>query len=178
MLLEAIGRIKNEQPALLDNRIIDIVGWPQENYEIKLNSIVDKYKLHDIVKFHGGLFGDEKLKMYANADGYILPSHGEGLPMTVLEAWSWSLPVIMTGQCNIPEGFDNDAAIEITNTPEGVQQGLTTFFNMTAEARNEMGAKGRKLVENEFTWQLSAQKMDDLYGWLNGTAERPPFVYI
>ena len=176
MLIEAIGKIKAEQPQLLDNRIVDIVGWAQENFDVKLSALVDKYNLHDTVKFHGGLFGDEKLKMYANADGYILPSHGEGLPMTVLEAWSWRLPVIMTMQCNIPEGFEHDAAIEITNTVEGVKNGLVIFFNMSVEDREKMGGRGRKLVEDEFTWQLSAKKMDDLYDWLGGKAKKPSFV--
>ena len=45
------------------------------------------------------MFGEDKIKMYANADAYILPSHGEGLPMTILEAWSWKLPVVMTPHC-------------------------------------------------------------------------------
>ena len=176
MLIEAIGIINYSKPELLQDQIVDIVGWPQENYDIHLNKIVEKYKLNEIVKFHGGLFGDEKLKMYANADGYILPSHGEGLPMTVLEAWSWRLPVIMTKHCNIPEGFEQNAAIEISNTVEGVHEGLIRFFNMDSDSKIEMGLNGRRLVEESFTWQSSASKMEELYQWLNGSRNKPNFV--
>ena len=35
----------------------------------------------------------------------ILPSFSEGLPMAVLEAWAYGLPVLMTDHCNLPEGF-------------------------------------------------------------------------
>ena len=93
ILLQAIATLKKENPNIFNNWIIDIVGWDHENCQTKLEHIVHSNNLKEIVIFHGGLFGEDKIKMYANADAYILPSHGEGLPMTILEAWSWKLPV-------------------------------------------------------------------------------------
>nr|WP_322626380.1 glycosyltransferase [uncultured Flavobacterium sp.] len=177
MLLEAIGQVKTENPEKLKDYIVDIVGWPQENFDVKLKEIVAKYALEDIVIFHGGLFGEKKSDVYAKAYAYILPSHGEGLPMTVLEAWSWGLPVIMTPQCNIPEGFDNDAAIAIQNNTESVKEGLLKFMSLTEEEALAMGQRGKELVKKEFTWQLSAEKMDKVYGWLAGKLPKPEFIY-
>ena len=133
--------------------------------------------LKEIVIFHGGLFGEDKIKMYANADAYILPSHGEGLPMTILEAWSWKLPVVMTPQCNIPEGFEANAAIRIEDNVSSIKQGLQTLFNMSDEERISMGNRGYKLVSENFTWDASAQKMIMLYKWLTNQGEKPDFVY-
>jgi poly(glycerol-phosphate) alpha-glucosyltransferase len=177
MLIKAVGELKNDNPVILNGWVIDVVGWAQENFEQTLYDLVKKYQLQDIIKFHGGLFGEEKQRAYATADAYILPSHGEGLPMTVLEAWSWKVPVVMTPLCNIPEGFEHNAAIKVENTTPSVKEGLIALLSMTDAERRQMGENGRKLVEKQFTWEISARKMEELYEWLLGTSAKPDFVH-
>ena len=159
MLLTAIIRIKTEKPNLLADWHIDIVGWNHENCQAELERIVHEGHLEEQVTFHGGLFGDDKLRMYATSDAYILPSHGEGLPMTILEAWSWKLPVVMTSKCNIPEGFEANAALRIDDTIESVKQGLIKLLSMNPEQRKNIGVNGYQLVKEKFTWDASAKKM-------------------
>lgn len=177
LLIKAVADIKNENAALLDNWQIDLVGWDHENCKAELERIVAENHLEDIVVFHGGLFGKDKQRMYANADGYILPSHGEGLPMTVLEAWSWKLPVIMTPECHLPEGYEADAAIRINDNVVSVKNGLMNFFEMDDDSRKAIGQKGYDLVCEKFTWDASAKKMIEVYEWLLGRSEKPDFVY-
>lgn len=178
LLLKALAAINREEKGLLDNWQIDLVGWDHEGCKAELEKIVSENRLEDKVVFHGGLFGRDKQRMYANADGYILPSHGEGLPMTVLEAWSWKVPVIMTPKCNIPEGFDAGAAVRIEDNKESVAQGLRSFFEISEDERKSMGERGYELVQNDFTWDASARKMIRLYEWLLGMSERPEFVIV
>lgn len=178
ILLKALAEIKNENLDFLKKWHIDLVGWDHENCKVELGNIVRNEQLQDFVTFHGGLFGEEKLQMYATSDAYILPSHGEGLPMTVLEAWSWNLPVIMTPYCNIPEGFDAGAAIKIDDNISSVKNGLITLFTMDSKQREEIGRKGFQLVSEKFTWNASAQKMIQLYTWLLGKDEKPDFVFL
>lgn len=178
ILLKSIAQIKKQNPELLANWVVDIVGWSQENFDKQLQSIVDENDLHKIVTFHGGLFDAEKEKMYAKASAYILPSHGEGLPMTVLEAWAWELPVVMTPMCNIPEGYQHNAAIKIYPEKKSVTKGLLELMKMNSAERLEMGKRGRQLVKHFFTWEASAQKIDELYQWLShqDTYIKPAFV--
>jgi poly(glycerol-phosphate) alpha-glucosyltransferase len=176
MLIEAIAEIKKTTPQLLEGWVVDIVGWDQEGFTQKLKALVDKSDISEHIKFHGGLFGEAKEKMYATATAYILPSHGEGLPMTVLEAWSWGLPVIMTPQCNIPEGFKYNAAIKISNNKNSVKEGILTLLTMNPDKQKKMGSNGKHLVEKSFTWELSALKMQELYTWLNEGGKKPDFV--
>ena len=65
------------------------------------------------VVFTGPAFGQAKDALLRRADAFILPSFSEGLPMSVLEAWAYGLPVLMTEQCNIPEDFAAGAALRI-----------------------------------------------------------------
>jgi hypothetical protein len=88
-----------------------------------------------------------------------LPSFSEGLPMSVLEAWSYGLPVVMTPECNLPEGFACGAALEIRNasafqpatshsllaTPTNLDSdwdGLRSILEMTDAQRGETGMRG------------------------------------
>lgn len=48
------------------------------------------------VTFTGPLFDPELSGLYARANVFLLPSHGEGFPMVILEALSHSLPVVAT----------------------------------------------------------------------------------
>ena len=115
------------------------------------------------VVFFGSAFGEEKEALLRSADAFILPSFSEGLPMSVLEAWSYGLPVVMTPECNLPEGFASDAALEIRSGEGSFQAGMRTLIEMTDRERAAMGMRGRRLVEERFTWPKVAAQMKALY---------------
>ena len=177
ILLKAIKKLLSINPDKMLLWKVDIVGWGDTEYRNLLEQICKDSKLNDIVTFYGGVYGEKKSMMYANADAYILPSHGEGLPMSVLEAWSYGLPVIMTPQCNITEGFDAGAAIRIKDDITGIVDGLQHLLSLNDNDRKKMGENGRKLVEQKFSWTESAKKMLLVYQWLLGEGEKPEFVF-
>ena len=115
--------------------------------------------------FYGPAFGGEKDQLLRRADAFVLPSLSEGLPMSVLEAWAYGLPVVMTPECNLPEGFASQAALEIRNGKMGDSKwsGLQQMLDMSDSDRIEMGRRGRRLVEEKFTWPKVAAQMKQLY---------------
>jgi glycosyltransferase involved in cell wall biosynthesis len=132
------------------------------------------------VVFYGPAFGEEKEALLRSAEAFILPSFSEGLPMSVLEAWSYGLPVVMTPECNLPEGFACGAALEILNSSafqpstshsqpatqtklDSDWEGLRSLIEMTDAQRWEMGMRGRKLVEGKFTWPKVAKSLKEIY---------------
>lgn len=177
LLIYAVSKIKKEKPNILKNWIIDIVGWDHENSLQNLKLLVKQENLDSEIIFHGGLFNHQKDEMYLKADVYILPSHGEGLPMTVLEAWSWRTPVIMTPQCNLNEGFKYNAAIKVDDNVESIKRGIETTLTMNKEELNKIGNNGLELVKEHFSWDASAKKMLLLYNWLITKENKPNFIY-
>lgn len=153
-----------------------IAGWDQGGHETELKAQAQQLGLSTRVDFVGPQFDAAKYASYHRADAFILPSFSEGLPMTVLEAWSYGLPVLMTPQCNLPEGFQADAALRIDPEPERIAQGLTTLFAMPDHERTAMGERGRVLVAQRFTWPHIAQQMVSVYRWVLGQSERPDCV--
>ena len=89
--------------------------------------------------------------------------------MSVLEAWSYGLPVVMTPECNLPEGFASQAALEIRNGEMGNAkwEGLRGLLELDDAERREMGLRGRRLVEEKFTWPKVAASLKEVYASLN-----------
>lgn len=153
-----------------------IAGWDQGGHEADLKAQVQQLGISTRVHFVGPQFDAAKHASYRRADAFILPSFSEGLPMTVLEAWSYSLPVLMTPQCNLPEGFQADAALRISPEPERIAQGLTALFAMPDHERTAMGERGRVLVEQRFNWPHIGQQMLSVYRWVLGQGDKPDCV--
>ena len=128
--------------------------------------------------FLGPQFGAEKSECYRACDAFILPSLSEGLPMTVLEAWAHAKPVLMTPECNLPEGFEADAALRVGTTPEEIAAGLKALGEMSDDDRIAMGARGRDLVGKNFSWPRIGEQMRDVYEWALGGGAVPKSVRL
>ncbi len=129
------------------------------------------------VYFVGPQFGEDKTELFRVCDAFILPSFSEGFPMAVLEAWAFAKPVLMTPGCNIPEGFQADAALHIDPTIESMSAGFTTLLSFSDEDLTRMGERGLALVKEKFTWQRVASCVHTLSRWVVYGGQMPPFVY-
>ena len=107
LTLGALGKRKGtgniiKVAALLkdENIIFTIAGNGNIEY---FKSLAEEYSVADRVFFKGWVAGQDKEDLLHNADIYFLPSYFEGLPMSILEAMSYGLPVISTKVGGIPE---------------------------------------------------------------------------
>jgi len=157
---------------------LDIAGWDQLGHERELRELCRSLRLDDSARFLGPKFGAEKDELLRSASAFVLPSLSEGLPVAVLEAWSYRLPVLMTPQCNVPEGFDAGAAISMEASEEGAEDGIRRLTGMSEVDLQEMGARGRRLVEQRFTWSRIADEMVQVYAWVLGRGPRPECVQV
>ncbi len=69
----------------------------------RLNKEIINLKLENNIRFLGWISEDERDLLLKKTDIYVLPSYGEGMPMSVLEAMSYGIPVISTNVGGIPE---------------------------------------------------------------------------
>ena len=176
-MILGFAQLKQSSPELLNKWCVRIAGWGQNKYVHKLQNLINKYRLNNNITFIGPVYGSDKDKELCNANAFILPSYSEGLPISVLEAWAYQLPVIMTDFCNLPEGFNVNAAVRINPTPQSICEGLMNFFVKDDNDIEVMGKNGFKLVSEQFTWQHIAKQTLELYLYLLGNGEKPNFVY-
>jgi poly(glycerol-phosphate) alpha-glucosyltransferase len=152
-----------------------LAGFGEPGDEAKLRTMVSTIK-GSRVTILGPRTGTAKRQLFAVADGFILPSHSEGLPVAVLEAWAQGVPVLMSKECNLPEGFQVGAALAVTPDAAAIAMGIDQFRRMSPEERAAMGEAGRRLVEERFSWQVVGHQMLQTYEWLLGREARPMFV--
>ena len=174
-----------------------IAGWDQGGHEADLKRLCTELalayadvpaadfvaddRLADLsppssVVFTGPAFGADKAALLQRASAFILPSFSEGLPMSVLEAWSYGLPVLMTDHCNLPDGFAANAALRIGTDVESIAAGLQALLSLPCPSLVAMGDAGRTLVERQFTWPRIAAQMKEVYEWVLGGGSKPECV--
>lgn len=162
--------------ALPEDWILAIAGWDQGGHEARLKAMASELGIAERVRFPGPQFGTAKRQSLERADAFVLPSLSEGLPMAVLEAWAHALPVLMTPQCNLPEGFAEDAALQADPTPASLADALGTLTAMTDAERRAMAGRGRALAAGRFGWPAVAAELRTLYDWALGGGARPATV--
>lgn len=118
---------------------------------------------HGNALFAGPQFGEQKAASLGVADFFLLPSKSEGLPMSVLEAWAYGIPVLMSKECNLQVGFDRGAALDVGMTTEDISKGLARAAQLTDAERQAMSANGRRLQEDVFSRTAVGTALDALY---------------
>ena len=163
-----------KEPALPKTWRLEIAGWDDGGHTRALERRVKELGLTSSVRLSGPSFGAEKDALMRRADAFILPSFSEGLPMSLLEAWAYRLPVLMTGECNLPEGFSRGAAVKITTDPAEMAEALVAA--LLDHDLTTMGAAGRALVEERFRWGRIAEQHLEVYNWMLRGGEAPTCV--
>ncbi len=122
----------------------------------------------DAVLFTGMLDAQQKWSALAAAECFVLPSYSEGLSMGVLEAMAAGKPILLTPQCNMPEVAAITAGWLVEPVLEELTEALRFILSRSPAQNADVGSRGRDLVRRNYTWQSVAQRMADVYGWLQG----------
>lgn len=167
---------------VLQNLASDLgIPWESvlESGENPPNETLDGLPSRPSLVFWGPVYGREKDNLLLSAGAFILPSKSEGLPMSVLEAWSYGVPCFLTPECNLPEGFEFDAAIPISSDPNNISSQLRSALH--TDARHTLatiGENGKQLANTRFCWAQIAEKMRQTYDWILGQNAVPPWVRL
>lgn len=102
--------------------------------------------------------------LYRGAGMLVLPSRTEGLPMTLLEAMSFGVPVIGTRVGGIPD-LIRDGESGILVEPEdliALKEAMLSMLAKPMEAR-ALGVQGRSMVRQEYAAGPWARRIENVY---------------
>jgi len=103
----------------------------------------------------------DDVRPYINkADCVVLPSYREGTPRTLLEAAASAKPIVASnvpGCTNIVDHRLNGILCKVKDE-EDLALKMKEMYYLTPEQRNEMGLKGREIVERRFDHNLVIER--------------------
>jgi len=161
----------------LQDWILVVAGADEFNHRREMEKLVQSLGLSEKVHFVGPLWGQDKRDAFSAADLFVLPSLSEGAPLVILEALGAGVPVLATKASPWEELVRMDCGWWADSTPASLADALGDAVARPAEVLSLMGAKGRQLVKEKYSWDHSAAKTIALYSWLLGKGPRPSFVY-
>jgi glycosyltransferase involved in cell wall biosynthesis len=138
LLIDAFSKVREQ----INNVKLILVG------DGELRNLVEKKVaqngLSDVVEFTGNIQNvAEKLR---SADVFVLPSHYEGLPLTILEAMASGLPIIATNVGGVPDIVKDNGFLFKDNDLNGLVAAMLELAQ-DMKVREEMGKKSIKYVE-------------------------------
>lgn len=139
-----------------------LVG-PDEGVGGDVTRIIESAGLGERVGWEGSLPPEETLTRMQAASVYVLPSVDEPYPMSVLEAMSVGLPVVITNSCGLA-GFvsEHDAGAIVDPTPEALHEAIAVLLADPERAR-AAGRRGRIAVARTRGMAAVADGLERLY---------------
>jgi len=116
----------------------------------------------DRVTFTGWLDGEEKDAVLGCASLLALPSRQENFGLCVMEALSYSVPVLLSPHVNLAEEIVFANAGWIATVDKHV---LQTRLAEALGDEEELGRRGRagKQLSQKYSWESAAKHLADLY---------------
>ncbi len=140
-MLEALSKLKASGREL---RLV--VGGNGEVERFKAE--VKRRGLEEIVDFRGWISGKEKDELLSSCDVLVLPSHAEGLPISVLEAMANGKAVISTPVGGIPDVVhDGENGFMVTpGDADGIAAAMERYISDPSLSRKH-GRAGLEIVK-------------------------------
>jgi glycosyltransferase involved in cell wall biosynthesis len=129
----------------------------------KLTTYIQSKDVTNECIVHGWIDGERKKSFLANADIYVLPSYHEGLPVSILEAMAYELPVISTNVGGIPEVVIHNQNGLIVS-PGSINELAKSIEKLVTdhELRAAFGQKSKSLVSKHDIHMVS-DKLQQIY---------------
>ena len=154
-----------------------IVGPAEAGHDEELRALAAALGLAR-VSVEGPVYGDAKAAVYQDADLFVLPTLNENFGLTVAEALASGTPAISTKGAPWSGLEEEGCGWWIDHGIEPLAAALARAMTLPPAALTAMGAKGRRWMARDFSWDRVAGDTLDLYRWLAGAATIPASVRV
>jgi len=172
LLFQAISDLRQE----MADWVLMVAGPDEFGHVAGLKQLANRLEIEHLVRFIGPIFGQDRRDAFAAADAFVLPTHGEGNPLVVLEAAGVGLPVLTTraAPCDYLEQHDSGwwTKVDVAS----IREALRDTLHSSKARLVQMGERGSQHIRRSFMWSSIAEKTLLLYRWLLGQGDRPDFV--
>jgi glycosyltransferase involved in cell wall biosynthesis len=171
LLADALGRIAPDHP-----EIHLLLAGNDDGAWVPFRDQMAALGLTNRMTYLGHVAGERARQVWGAADAFVLPSLSEGFSIAVLEALACRLPCLITTACHFPELAAASGGIEVRPDVDAVSQGLRNLLERDPDERAALGHAGRRLVEQQYTWERQAERLASVYEWVRGGGAAPEEV--
>lgn len=147
---------------------LDLAGGGPLQDEI--TALVAEHGLQDKVSFLG--HRNDIAELMSRSQAFVLITHWEGFPRSILEAMRAGLPVVATDVAGVPEAVEESITGLLTERADVTQvsQKLRLLIE-EPELRERLGRMGRQRYVERFTFESMYQKTTKIYREVLGGAD-------
>ena len=157
LLIDAFARVAAVSP---EARLV-IAGPDEQGLRASLEA---RHPLGARVTWLGAVDAARRDAVLAQARALVLCSDSESFGMAVVEAMAAGRAVIVTRTCGWNDLERRGAGLLVDQTPAAIADAMQRLLDVRAAA--EMGVKGRRWVEEAFTWDAVAGRFIETYSTL------------
>ena len=148
LLIPAFKKVNEKFPK---TKLI-MVGANSEGYLEKIiNPLIYKYKVKDQVLYNKPIYGEKLIACYKDSDLFVLPSYSENFGLTIFEAMSQKLPVVVSNQVDLAPVIKKNKIARICKcTVNSVDKTIQSAI-INKEKSLFMSNKAYKFVNKNYT---------------------------
>ena len=139
----------------MGNSRLLIVG-PDQGEQAKIEHFIAKSGKNNI-ELVGPAFGGEKERYLRQSHFFVLPSHSEGFPTSVIEAMAFGCVPLLSPGCNFPEATANDLAISVLPNVDAIRKGLGVAFGMSESEIQTTRQSGFRFIADNYSTDAIAK---------------------
>ena len=140
-----------------------VVGPDSYGHKKDIVAKLEELGIRDEWEFVGMVGDEEKWGYYHQASLLLHPSVSENFGITIAEGLAAGLPVICTRGTPWENLEDHKCGWWIDIGVEPLTKALTEAMALSPDELQAMGLRGRKMVEEKYTWGAVAEKMIEGY---------------
>lgn len=144
------------------NQLKLVIVGPDSDFKEELVDLANNLNISNDIIFTCGLFGDDKLKAFADCDIFVLPSQYESFGISALEAMLFSKAIVITDKNHMSSIINNNVGLVAKYNPESLSKAMFKLLT-NDELRNDFGKCGNALVMDKYNWDVIEKQISDIY---------------
>lgn len=152
--------LKAAKSVLATNNKVLFVYAGTGDMQSRLLHLTNEMGLNNNVAFAGFLSGEQRDKMYASADAFIMPSMSEPFGLVALEAQAFGAPVIISKQSGVSEVLKHALKVDFWDEHEFVNK-INAVLKYPSLSES-LSKNGRKETQ-QITWKKPAEECYKIY---------------
>ena len=160
-LVEVIPQIADAHPEIQ----FHVCGAPETDHALApIRDLITDLEARGVLHLHGVVSGDQKRKMFADADLLVFPTHQEIFPLVVLEGLAQGLPLVTTRAGvidSVVKHEENGLLVGIGDKTE-LAAAIERLVS-DAALRHRMAIRNREKAESAYDLSVAVAKLKHVF---------------